>query len=137
PAVLNNAPYDLICSSLVLHDMIGKQPQQAVGRVVQQTSKYLSDGGCLIFADVFIESESREEQIAYWRKKMSQQGLSQASIKIFMDENPEMLNTVTLEQLGEVAKENGFLPPELKGVPATTSQWPFRVLVMKKGAQTS
>jgi hypothetical protein len=133
-AAVNNAPFDLICGSLVFHDLIKDRPDRTLAGVLSRASQLLSPHGSLVLADPFTEEDDqeREAQVKHWRQRMIGNGLAEGEVDSFIRHNPEMVKTVTMAQLVRHAPAHGFLPPELKPVPVTSELSPFKVLVLRK-----
>jgi hypothetical protein len=128
------APYDVICGSLVFHDMVTGGTRDTLTDVIQQFGKITHASGYLIFADIFVASEpgTRDVQVAQWRAWMRNIGLSEEEVEVFIAGNPEMINTVTREELSDVARDNGFRPPDFSPIPGAKSWSPFKVMTMQK-----
>jgi hypothetical protein len=133
-AATNTAPYDLICGTLVLHDILETNPAK-VQTFLSQASKYLTPHGCMVFADIFTDDDdkNREEQVNKWKDRIISHGLSRENMNLFINHNPEMTKTVRQAHLATLAEQNGFGPPEFRSLPATDGIFPFKILILRKG----
>lgn len=131
-AVTREAPYDLICGSLVLHDFLTEAPRREFERVLRIcTERLLRPGGYLVFADVFTSSsvEVCEGQRKNWLSWMENNGLQHERARTFLDSNPEMVATLTKEDIEALCSAHGY-DPRLRHFGERLS--PFHVLRLKR-----
>jgi ubiquinone/menaquinone biosynthesis C-methylase UbiE/predicted MPP superfamily phosphohydrolase len=131
----HNAPFDIICGSLVLHDLLEEDPSfEKITKILSRLSSILSPGGTLLFADIFFSRDpsERTRQMERWRGSMKQVGLTDDAIDNFLQYNQEMVVTLNFESLAAAASTTGFSPPELTRIPKLPSDLPFGILSLSK-----
>jgi hypothetical protein len=113
--VVKNRKIDILCGSLVLHDIIGVLGDdgelQTVHDFLAATRECLADDGVAIFADSFTSGTSslRKIQIERWKREMvERRGLTRRQADDFVARNPEMVRTLNDEHLKELAGQYGF-----------------------------
>lgn len=137
-AVVNEGPFDIICASLVLHDLLGDDDSRGnltlherFGRLMATARPMLRPKGRLIFADVF--TGSAEKPRAWWQDRMERQGLSPEARKSFFENNMDMVATLTEEEANSWALANEadvyFVSPYGEGGLAGMS--PFKIMTIK------
>jgi SAM-dependent methyltransferase len=133
PSISNAKPFDIICGSLVLHDLIAADPLEKFGEMLKICRDFLTPGGRLIFADIFPHGDpaTEENEKVFWHNWMERNGLPEKEINNFFHHNTDMLNTVNQEQVALAATENGydFLFERLY---TANNHSPFRVLMLTK-----
>jgi SAM-dependent methyltransferase/transcriptional regulator with XRE-family HTH domain len=123
--VVNYRKVDILCGSLVLHDIIGVLEDggtlQTVHAFLAAARECLADDGVAIFADSFTSSTPslRDIQIAQWKDEMvARRGLTHRQADDFVARNPEMVRTLNDEHLKQLAGQYGFeytfLPASIK-----------------------
>lgn len=133
PEIRQHRPFHIICGSLVLHDLLDSEPMKAVDDLLQKLSGELASGGYLVFADTFFHRGGlRAQQLSAWRRAMGSAGMTSHQIDEFLQHNNEMIETVTADDLRQVASTHGFSDPQILPLPGARSDSPFGVLVMKK-----
>jgi len=132
--VTNNAPFHVICGSLVLHDLLEKKPStERVQEVLVRLSTLLAPDGVLLFADVFFDGneKQKERQLERWKALMKQSGLLDSDVDSFLNFNREMVETADLALIEEAAKNTQFGRVELMRIPSLADA-PFGVLTLTK-----
>lgn len=129
-SVAGSRKFDIIFGSLVLHDLLEADPKEAiVDEFFHMTNDYIMPGGCLVFADVFVELPQQVEQ---WWEYMRWAGLPQEKITAFEEGNPEMIKTVKLAMLQKVSKKYGF-QTQMMTIPGRSAELrPFRIMLASK-----
>lgn len=126
-------PFDMMCGSLVLHDMVADT--NVVDKMVEVLGKFapvMSRKGLLIFADVFFSDEANERalQLDKWKKYMRWMGMSHEEIEVFFSNNPELIDTLTMSKIKAVEQKSKFDLIDLSAIPASES-FPLRVLILQ------
>jgi SAM-dependent methyltransferase len=134
PDVAQHRPFHVICGSLVLHDLLDADPLQSADHLLRKLSGELASGGYLIFADSFFfgSPKEREKQLHAWRQAMVASGMHRNQIEEFLNHNNEMVETITLDDLEQIAPKHGFSSPRVLPMPGGRVDSPFGVLVMTK-----
>lgn len=115
--------YNLIFGSLVFHFLLGKvwSDQKIVDTFEQLQNEWLTDNGCVIFADIFFTKRNKELEQAYWKEHMTQFGMSSQAIDVFLKNNQDMVNAPTYEKLtGILANKKSYaeiIPTPIYGNP--------------------
>lgn len=128
--------FDLICGSLVLHDLVGGQGETAVTESLRTVRHVLKEKGALVFADVFMPVKgtgAHDPQLRYWQKQMLRYGMRQDDIDLFFKHNKDMTETVTEQQLRAIANKEGFSQPQFHYSSPAAKKLPFRTLVLRRG----
>ena len=101
---------DILCGSLVLHDLLGTQIQEHLPKLLEILCAVMSSDGVVFFGDVFqANSETTwDKELQQWQKCMRNEGMLPEQISQFMDLNPEMRYPVTQRVLSEMAERYGF-----------------------------
>ena len=107
--------YDVICGSLVLHDILGENPSEMIEVFLERSKRCLRPGGSLIFSDFFVESQ---DEIAEYIQDMKRVGMTDEQIENFLDLNPEMVHTVTKTQVETAAKKLGLRLGSMTNIPS-------------------
>lgn len=133
PEIPNSKKFDVVCGSLVLHDILDENPGHRVKKFLRQCAGRLKPGGSVVFADVFWDNnpDDRKKQMANWKDAMRESGMSLRDIDVFIKYNDEMINTVTEEQLNSAAELTGFLEPGIETGVNGDRKYPFKVLVLR------
>jgi SAM-dependent methyltransferase len=125
--------YDVVCGSLVFHDMVGGGRLPDVLRAFKDV---LASRGRLVFLDVFFDEEPhRARGLSFWKRWMQEFGLRDSEIDAFFSGNQDMLNSVSATELRDAARAAGFDSPEFRSVPGIRQESPFRVAVLRKQVQ--
>jgi len=127
-------PFDLICGSLVLHDMVSASGPSAAEELLAQLRTVLAPHGRVIFGDPFTAADQarRDEQLAGWQGWMKGMGLSSNEVTAFFHGNRDMVETVTNEQMREGAALAGFEVPEFTLLPGAALWSPFQVVSLRR-----
>lgn len=128
------APFDVICGSLVLHDMVAGNVMDMMSNFLKKLTPIMANNGLVIFADVFLSDDQkiRSEQLVKWRKYMRQVGLNEKEVDDFFLGNPELVDTLTKAKIEAVIGNEGFEMIELSPIPGSSESSPLRVLVLQK-----
>lgn len=133
--VMYKAPYDVICGSLVLHDMVaGGDVKVTMRDLLGKLDLVTSENSLLIFADVFLSDDEKVKnaQLEKWKKHMRQVGMRDQEIGDFFAGNPELIDTLTINKIDIVVKGSGFSRVDLSPIPGANGSCPFRVLILQK-----
>ncbi len=131
--VERQAPFDIICGSLVLTHILQHEVETHLHDMLERCRRLLAPHGALIFADAFfLEPQSRDAGRRYWESWMVRHGLSEDVAGLFLDNNHEMIETVTQDQLRTIGREHGFRIGGMSRVPGAPNESPFRVLIMNR-----
>ncbi len=133
--VRDAGPFDIVCGSLVLHDMVNLGELSSLADLLARIGEVIRPGGHLVFADVFTRSdpEGRNEQVNTWRLWMERKvGLKPDEIDTFFRFNVEMIETVTLDQLRNAAEQSGFDMLPIDPVPGSAHWSPCKVIALQK-----
>jgi ubiquinone/menaquinone biosynthesis C-methylase UbiE len=134
PDTIQNRKFDLIIASLVVHDIISKDPQNLFENFVSETAKWLNTGGTILIADLFpsYNQKEREEQIEFWKSWMKSNGMPHSEVERFFFYNEDMVKMVTDKNLKRTADKYGF-NCEVHALPhANGKKSPFRIVLLKK-----
>lgn len=133
--VEQHRPFHVICGSLVLHDLLDVDPPRSADDLLEKLSAELAIGGCLVLADSFFfgSPKEREKQLRAWKQAMAVSGMQRNQIEEFLDHNNEMIETISLDDLQQIAPKHGFSAPQVLRMPGDS---PFGVLVMMKNGAT-
>lgn len=104
---------DILCGSLVLHDIIGTLDDnlRTVHIFLSAARECLADDGVAIFADSLMsgDPELRRIQVEWWKSEMiKRRGLTRRQANDFVDRNPEMVKTLNDQHLKLLAGDYGF-----------------------------
>ena len=131
--IRQHRPFHVICGSLVLHDLLERDPRHSVDDLLEKLSRELASGGYLIFADTFFHGPGRrEKQLQAWRQAMTTSGMQNHHIDEFLGHNSEMVETVTSDDLTDIAPKHGFSAPQIERLPGAHRDSPFGVLILRK-----
>jgi SAM-dependent methyltransferase len=140
PSTVDDRRYDVICGSLVLHDVLAGRSDERVVDAVAKLARRLTPGGSLVFADVFPDDrpDARREQMAEWARWMEESaGLSKDAVQAFLDANRDMTGAVSADALRRAARRCSdqvveSANEEARGAPGGC---PFRVVALTFPAQ--
>jgi SAM-dependent methyltransferase len=120
PRAASALRYDVICGSLVLHDLLAppslvpappgravEEPHEAARRTLRKLARLLAPGGSLVFADILPEEHParRARQLEAWRDWMREaRGLSDDAVEAFLAANRDMAEAHSTEALYGVAR---------------------------------
>lgn len=126
------APFDIICSSLVLHDLNSDNPNPNFTRQLKKFSSLLRENGRVIIADLFgtTNRQNNNERFKYWKLFLNS-NLSEDATTIFLESNKDMINCIKEEHVKTLAEENGF-QTEFKNVKKGDRNLPFKYLILTK-----
>lgn len=126
--------FDLVCGSLVLHDILRLEPSlDDLTKALARCGELLAPDGVAIFADSFIRVPSQRELIQEaWAGWMTEFGLSTETVEGFFAHNQDMLHTLTDSLISDAIQAGGFRGFEFREVPGLDKETPFHVLVMRK-----
>lgn len=135
--VVESAPFNVICGTLVLHDILGKEASEQFEQFLVAAKRLLTEDGILVFADCFAdtEPEALSQQLRSWHDSMLLIGLSEEIVGNFLSCNPEMLCPVTRQYVSEVSARLGFEPPEFRMLGEefrALSQGFFSVMILRR-----
>jgi SAM-dependent methyltransferase len=124
---------DVICGSLVLHDLLeGRKPTE-VRDLLRRLYSALAPGGEAIFVDVMLDRSRRSSQIAKWKGSMIAAGMSDSDVEVFLEHNSEMEFMMTSDEIKRAALAAGFKDATLKLLHTNSA---FGVLSMRKSAES-
>lgn len=130
----NRPRFDVIFGSLILHFILGNEPERVVGELFRNLNDdWLEDGGSVVFADVvFSEDRSiKAEQLAHWRRLMMDSGMEEELVDGFLGKNPDMTSALSFEALQRGASAGGLDgAPERYAVGSGVT--PFEIVVFRK-----
>jgi len=136
PYEVERLEFDIICGSLVLHDIVSSSnTDQSISEFFEYGNKLLKDKGCLIFCDVIMgEGIDVTDNNNNWYRWMNDIGLSSDDIKNFFDKNRDMVDSLTVSLLKKHSKAHGFSDLRIKKLPRIYGEKnPFHIIVAKKG----
>lgn len=125
-------PFDIICASLVLHDLNTDKPEKVFPEQLKKFNSLLPIGGVIIIADLFGTENKKEHQIRfeYWTKFLKS-NLSEEATNTFLTNNNDMVNCITEEKVHHYANLNNYkveFTPLKKGERVS----PFKYLILTK-----
>jgi SAM-dependent methyltransferase len=131
--IVQGRPYDVVCGSLVLYDMMDSaRPDRAVA-VLRSLAQLLTPGGRLVFGDVFVgDDPQRGAKEQRWRAWMQEGGLTEAEVQPFIDANPELLNAISPDQLATMADDAGLELVGKSRIPGADEWSPFQIVTLRK-----
>ena len=106
PASVERARFDVLCGSLVLHDLLEGADQGAMVDVLARLASRLRPGGSLVFADIFPDEddEVRERQLEEWTSWMTDvAGIAPATVAVFLGANADMTRAPSWEAVRTAA----------------------------------
>lgn len=109
PPAFDRLRFDVVCGSLVLHEMLDGRDDAGVAAVLRALARRLRPGGALVFADCFPAriAATRAEELATWTTWMTDvAGLAPAAVEAFLAGNPEIVAMRGYEELLDAA--HGF-----------------------------
>lgn len=130
--VKHQAPFDIICASLVLHDLNTEFPNINFPNQLKQFSHLLKDGGRVIIADLFGTTDKikHAERFKYWKDFLNS-NLSKDATEIFLNKNKDMVNCIKEETVKTLSEQHGF-KAEFQNVPIGERISPFKYLILTK-----
>lgn len=138
PEIATNAPYDLICGSLVLHDFYedNEQAKKAFDDMLSyiEQSRLLSSKGAIVFADVFLgkDTPNRDSLIQSWKAYMGNIGkLSPLEIEKFESGNKEMFENLSENEIITISKKYNYVAT-FSISPERFHKSPFKILILEK-----
>jgi SAM-dependent methyltransferase len=138
---------DVLCGSLVLHDLIELQIRKdpatdrvtvthKLPEVLRTVERLVTEDGVVVFADIFRPDSDAdwEQEMTCWKEEMERRGgMTQGQINKFMRRNPEMAFPLRIGEVIELAPQYGFeaefLRLEQRG---RGSQSPFRLCILTR-----
>ena len=97
--------YDIICSSLVLHDLVKKPSKDEFTKFLITLGRLLRPGGRVVMGDVFTAGD--EARRLWWKDWMRDNALTTEAIEKFFEYNDDMFNTFKKSDIKQWALELG------------------------------
>lgn len=128
----SQSPFDIICASLVLHDLNTDKPDKVFPEQLKKFSSLIPVGGVVIIADLFGTENKKEHQTRfdYWTKFLKTNLSEEAAID-FLNKNNDMVNCITEEKVHQHSIENNYkaeFVPLKKGERIS----PFKYLILTR-----
>ena len=134
PPAYDRLRFDVVCGSLVLHDMLDGRDDESVVALLRALARRLRPGGALVFADCFPAhaAAARAEEFATWETWMTDvAGLAPDAVEAFRAGNPEVVAMRSHDVLRAaatlVASDATLHVEEGRGAPGGS---PWRVVTM-------
>ena len=85
--------YDVIFGSLLFHFLIGVEwgDEEIENTIKMIEERWLNEGGCIIWADIFFGESNREKQMAHWTNHMRDMGMCESAIETFFANNRDIV----------------------------------------------
>jgi hypothetical protein len=106
----SNVKYDVIFGSLIFHFLIGKDwdDKKLLFVVEYIVNNWLSDSGCMVWADVIFIDKDRKLEERRWVNHMLDSGMPQEYIDLFNQNNYDMLYAPSHDRICSVLQRAGF-----------------------------
>lgn len=134
PMTVEKSRFDVLCGSLVLHDLLEERTPEEMPAVLARLVRRLKPGGSLVFADIFPDASEplRARELAAWREWMTGvAGVAPATAEVFMTANTDMTRAPAWETVqaaaAAVAPDVVTHIEEARGAPGGC---PFRVVTL-------
>lgn len=124
--------FDLVCASLVLHDLNTANPNPHFQKVLEELSKLVRSGGIVIFADLFWTNSTRDnnKRLETWKDYILK-NLTLKETNQFLESNADMTNSLKESDAVRISKKFGF-ETKFKSFTYSSSTSPFKCMIMKK-----
>ncbi|WP_375444415.1 hypothetical protein [uncultured Fibrella sp.] len=131
PITIANKPYNVICGSLVLHDILEHDNSRIKINEMLSSRMYghLAQSGSVIFADVFFDGDKKRQDYEDWKKWM-RKNLPNNEVENFFERNPEMINFLSTEEFSSIAKSHNYEIEVIK-IPRRLRWNPFKVIILR------